>query len=331
MDKNRLFKKLLTIPMAIVIAFAGMAANAGNGSGSSPFIEKVWDIYINDTGQGMPVDSVSPVPPRPGEERIMLKCMAVCDNDGKDDIKDVQAWVLMPAFSGCKNFALSAGGACEATCLSEGTNSTACMACILQQCPTENFSKEHEIFPDALTKAENGSQEFEDCMVQAFDPELLNKTICNLYTGSFSMNYTDVSGNYSILVMTADTNDSIGFSENIFPYGECAGIEINPSSIDFGQIKPGETKDASGMAIRNICNTPIDIEQSHTDMTGLLKGDIIPAGSITGSINNGTNTCPDINLMAGSSASATARLVVPLGILPDTYTGTMTFAAKTCS
>ncbi len=331
MDKNRLFKKLLIIPVTAVIALGGIAVNAGNGSGSSPFIEKMWEIYINDTGQGMPVGSISPVPPRPGEERIMLKCMAVCDNDGKDDIKDVQVWVLRPPFFLCKNSAVSAGGLCETTCLSEGPNSTACVACILQQCPAENYSKEHEIAPDTLTKAENGSQEFEDCMVQAFDPDFFNKTTCNLFTGSFLMNYTDEAGNYSVLVMASDMNDSIVFSANMFSYGECTGIEISPSGIDFGQIKPGETKDAAGIAIRNICNTEIDIEQSHTGMAGVQKSDAIEAGRITGSVNNITNNCADLNLMPGSSASAAARLAVPLGTLPDTYTGTMIFAAKACA
>ncbi|MBI2674997.1 MAG: hypothetical protein HYX24_00950 [Candidatus Aenigmarchaeota archaeon] len=317
--------------LTLIVIVSGISINtySDNGSGAAPFVEKKWEFYLDDSGQRNLAAITPPVMPKPGEERLMMKCIVACDTDGKDDIKEVQAWVLSPPFAACKNSSVSLGSACETACAA-GMNSTECLACILAECPPDNFSKEHEATPDLLKRAENGSQEFNDCDVQGLDPDFFSKGFCSLYAGSFAMNYSDGPGNYSVLAMVTDNNDSIGFMENLFAYGGCVGIEINSTAIDFGQVKPGETKASANIEIRNICNTEIDVARSHTAMAGMQKGDTIEAGKVTASINNMTSSCADVNLQPGSAVSAEAALSVPLGTLPDTYTGNMTFTATAC-
>ncbi|MBI2674996.1 MAG: hypothetical protein HYX24_00945 [Candidatus Aenigmarchaeota archaeon] len=186
-------------------------------------------------------------------------------------------------------------------------------------------------FPNGTVKEQetlgDGTGHAEHCGLGA-SPDF--GVLCKFYSGTFLLASTDPSLNYSITVTAKDVANEEGMDTNNLTYGTCTGVSLSSSTITFGQLAPGTTASGTEVTITNTCNTEMDIADSVTDLTRTTSPpDTIPASDVTETIAGvpASSTCTNVNIAVGGTATMTSSLIVPLGTLPGTYTGTKTLTA----
>jgi len=162
---------------------------------------------------------------------------------------------------------------------------------------------------------------------------------CTGYSGTVDMGDCDPSGAYTVVVTVTDTGSEIGTKTNEFEYLSIVGLDLDFTTVSFGDISPGSTSSVTGDAIfggdaptiRNLGNDDMDVTVSIEQVSGpepLFEGntkaklDVVELSILA---TTPAVTTFDINLGCGLTTNADFELSVPVGTLPGSYVATITF------
>ncbi len=153
----------------------------------------------------------------------------------------------------------------------------------------------------------------------------INETT-SIFKGSFNFS-SEPAGIYEVIINVSDSFSSIRKSA-FFEYLPLVSIEINETSIDFGELEPGSISDEVLVSVKNNGNVNIDLELFGTDLISEL--DLIEVFNVK-KIFNGTQSSltyspelVDANILPLLSIDTGFKLGVPPAILQGIYTGSIT-------
>ncbi|MFC1787578.1 hypothetical protein ACFLY8_06095, partial [Halobacteriota archaeon] len=178
-----------------------------------------------------------------------------------------------------------------------------------------------------------------NCSIEDYSPET-----SELFVGYQNMTDYDPSGIYNLTVEITNQGAVASRFENIssFEYLELIGIEIEPASIQFEDLIPGDSAWIYGNdnwgdslpTVRNTGNVPIDLDVSATNLTS--GSNVIPVESLD--INISGQYLPHLDLVSqrlyvnidpfGGTGFIDYGIHVPEGTNPGSYFGDITIAAQ---
>ncbi len=188
--------------------------------------------------------------------------------------------------------------------------------------------------PQSTDKIENVFAEVNGKAILLEKTEEINETHA-VFSGSFLMDYYDAPGVYGVIVIAEDIYSYTEYLESEFEYLEVLALEISEPYASFGDIVPGEAKDADTIpVIRNIGNSFADIEMRASSLEG--SEGVIGPESIYYSLGNSEfrsfsydPATEYINLGYGASSSLDMRirLAPPFGTPEGEYSGYVSVTA----
>lgn len=177
--------------------------------------------------------------------------------------------------------------------------------------------------------------------------DCLNAGTCEIYIGSFDMEYDDLPGNYKVRI---DAEDFGGVAavplENMFKYNELVALGLDTDSVSFGTVTPCVTSwvygddiwSTSAPTVKNCGNVQnIDVDVAIDDLTcttpAKCDGDVIDENEIDtridGKIGGDSfgDECINTNIDPAVQVPFDISLHPHLGLLPGTYKGKITLTA----
>lgn len=162
-----------------------------------------------------------------------------------------------------------------------------------------------------------------------------------IYEASFEMEFYRAPGIYDVVVFVNDKSNLNSTKTENFQYLSLVALEIDTPSITF-TATPGQSSEILGdldpdtldkITLRNIGNTVLDMQIAGTDLSDGSQS--IGVGNIeyrfdgTYYVMSSTKQTADINLEPGQDAmqDLSLKLNVPSGIIPGTYTGSISVTA----
>lgn len=167
--------------------------------------------------------------------------------------------------------------------------------------------------------------------------EWIDAGLANIYLEHNYLDCCDPSGLYTVEII-AYTLSGIpsALHTHEFEYLSGIGYTLDFTNIDYGVVDQTGYKEVSGYNIQSICNDPMELCISGTDMVGDQHSDIIPIADLDASLNGESipsllETPQCFTTCIGPCESGAMKFSIHTnGLIVDDYTGTLTLAINHC-
>ena len=159
--------------------------------------------------------------------------------------------------------------------------------------------------------------------------EIFDEKVCTLYKKAFTLSYTDLAGTYTVYAAAYGVDGRKAVKTASFEYASLMALEMDFSSLDFGELRSGVENAVSGDAVvderskptlRNIGNIVANVvvlaDSMHTNCSDGTTG-VLPAGALSARIGGVKKTLSEegtlfeANLLPGAITSADFFLAAP--------------------
>ncbi len=284
-------------------------------------------LYKWEKPDDTPGDGYTNVYPVPGENKTVSTYVVVYDPNGKGDIASVIVRTFYP---------LANGSACgcvpcnESNCCEPG-------ACVLKSISLAEPLPSQEACEAAKWDAYREGLLTLD-QVEEIDALIANGTAW-IYRENTTFNCSDPAGIYTVCAQAFDNASLYNCTVNTFEYVSVVALRIDFSEVNYGAIRPNETKWTSPGSVMNDGNDPMDVVIEAWNMTSPGPGGgIIPADQLDAAIlvqppvEHWLALPPgvtfDVDIPGCGSAPINFSLHVPLGTPPGDYSGYIRLTGK---